>query len=171
MPSDREKPLPRKGGSRLVSAAFSSLLLLLSSCDSQPADATPSGALAGFLQALERSAHDPAALREAYGLLDRRARAALRARASKTETLAGGRRFKPWEMLAQGRFQLRFTPARRDAMQERIDGDRAVVVVRGESARKRAEGQMVREAEGWRVVLDVPEMPSSAATDAGSDGS
>ncbi len=151
------------------SAALLAILLSLPSCSSQPADATASGALSAFLQALDRGTHDPEALREAYGLLDRRARAALAASARKTETLAGGRRFAPWEMLTQGRFHLRFTPARRNAMQERIDGDRAVVVVRGDSAGKRAEVQMVREAGGWRVVLDIPETRGDSAPDAGDE--
>jgi hypothetical protein len=165
----RRKALEVERPALRSSSALLATLLLAWACGSQPADATPDGALSSFLQALDRGAHDPEELREAYRLLDRRARDALRTRARKAETLAGGRHFEPWDMLAQGRFRLRFTPASRDSMQTRIDGDRAVVTVRGRSSQKRAEVQMVRESGGWRVMLDVPEMQSTftASADAG----
>jgi len=149
-----------------LAGALPTALVLAWACASEPADATPDGALSRFLQALDRGTHDPDELREAYRLLDRRARKALSVRARKAETLASGRRFDPWDMLAQGRFRLRFTPASRKSMQSQIDGDRAVVTVRGGSSQKRAEVQMVRESGGWRVVLDVPEMRSALPTSA-----
>lgn len=154
----RRKALEVERPSLRSSSALLATLLLAWACGSQPADTTPDGALSSFLQALDRGAHDPEQLREAYRLLDRRARNALRRRARKAETLAGGRSFEPWDMLALGRFRLRFTPDGRDSMQTRIDGDRAVVTVRGGSSQKRAEVQMVRESRGWRVMLDIPEM-------------
>ena len=111
-----------------------------------------------FLEVMERSATDDAALLEAYGLLDQGAQRALAARATRTRALSG-QAFEPWQMLAQGRFRLRFAHAR-GGMKERIDGERAVVVVSGSGAGQRAEVPLVREQGRWRIQLVLPAMRS-----------
>ncbi len=132
-------------------------------CSSSPSDETPSGALRLFLEAMDRSASDSSALEEAYALLDRRARAQLAERARMASALGGGRDFEPWEMLVPGRFRLRFAPARRKAMRDRIDGNRATVTVLGAAAGERAEVPMVREGKHWRVALELPPSREPAA--------
>jgi hypothetical protein len=107
---------------------------------------------------MERSATDDGALLEAYGLLDQGAQRALAARATRTRALSG-QAFEPWQMLAQGRFRLRFAHAR-GGMRERIDGERAIVVVSGSGAGQRAEVPLVREQGRWRIQLILPAMRS-----------
>ncbi len=126
-------------------------------CDTGPDDATPIGALSGFLDAMNRSADDANALREAYRLLDKPARQALAARARMASSLAS-REFEPWEMLAQGRFRLNFAPSSRAGMRAEVAGKTAVVVVTGNRKGERARVPMVRERDGWRVQLEIPEM-------------
>jgi hypothetical protein len=126
------------------------VLSLLAACSSEPTDETPRGALRLFLSAMERSDYDDGALFEAYELLDSQARADLDARASSANALPGRDR-EPWQMLAQGRFQLRFQP--RPDFEEVVDGDRATVIVRGYREGERADVPMVREGDHWRVVL------------------
>jgi len=133
------------------------VLLGTLACSSTPTDETPSGALGLFLRAMDRSDWDDDALRRAYGLLDSDARQGLEERAELANSLSG-RDFEPWEMLAQGRYRLRFSPRRGDGMREEINGDRATVVVVGERAGQRAEVRMVREEGGWRVALELPPM-------------
>lgn len=129
--------------------------LLLLGCSDAPTDETPSGALRLFLEAMDRSDWDREALRDAYALLSPDARRGLEERAHTANTLSG-RAFEPWEMLAQGRFRLRFAPRSRDGMVERIEGDRAVVVVTGDRDGERAEVPMVREDGRWRIALELP---------------
>lgn len=131
--------------------------LLAAACSSTPSDETPSGALEMFLDAMLRSDWDQDALKEAYGLLSSDARDALRDRAEMANALSG-RDFEPWQMLVQGRFRLRFAPRQEGGMAERIDGERAVVVVTGERDGERAEVPMVLEDGAWRVDLQVPPM-------------
>ena len=119
------------------------------------APSSPTDTVRGFLAAMDRSAGDARQLREAYALLDAQAQGSLRTHAHKAETLTG-RTFEPWEMLAQGRFRLRFAPAKRRGMHERIDGTSAVVVVVGDAGEK-AEVPLVREGGGWRIRLAIPE--------------
>jgi hypothetical protein len=126
------------------------VLASLLACSSEPTDETPRGALKMFLAAMERSDYDEAALVDAYRLLDAEARAELDARAASANALPGPDR-EPWQMLAQGRFQLRFEP--RPDFEENIDGDRANVIVRGYREGERADIPMIREGEHWRVVL------------------
>lgn len=130
-------------------------LVAVAGCSSAPTDESPSGALTLFLEAMSRSEWDREALREAYGLLSPQAREGLEERAEMASTLSG-RDFEPWDMLPQGRFRLRFAPRRHGGMVERIEGDRAVVVVTGSRDGERAEVAMVREGDGWRVDLELP---------------
>lgn len=134
-----------------------SLPLLLIGCDSSSANGSPEHVLSQFLEAMDRSSNDIDALQEAYGLLDSKAREGLKARALKAETLTG-RSFEPWKMLAQGRFRLRFLPAQRKGMRAEIKGNRAIVIVTGTKSEQRAEVPMVREKDGWKLELPIPEI-------------
>lgn len=129
-------------------------------CNRSPVEATPVQVLSEFLEAMDRSGDDVDALRQAYLLSDQRAHAALEKRANMATTLAG-REFKPWEMLAQGRFRIVFSPAQRGGMREKINGDHAVVIVVGDDSSQRIEVPMIREKEGWRVELKIPDIQYS----------
>jgi len=142
-----------------------SLLLMLGAacalqCNTSPVEATPVQVLSEFLEAMDRSGDDVSALRQAYLLLDQSAHTALEKRARMAATLAG-REFKPWEMLAQGRFRIVFSPAQRGGMREKINGNRAVVIVVGDDSSQRIEVPMVREKQGWRVELKIPDIQYS----------
>jgi hypothetical protein len=136
------------------------LALLAGACGRAESPDTPAGAVRHFLEVMDRSSDDDAALSEAYGLLDQTTRSALAARAARTRSLSG-QQYEPWQMLAQGRFRLRFAPAR-GGMHERVTGERAVVVVNGGNANERAEVPLVREQGRWRIQLALPPMRSDA---------
>jgi len=129
-------------------------------CGAQAPD-TPAETVRAFLEAMDRSANDARQLSEAYALLDEGARAELQGRAHQAETLTG-RAFEPWEMLAQGRFRLRFAPATRGGMRERVKDDTAVVVVTGTDG-ERAEVPLVREGGAWRIRLPIPPLHDASA--------
>jgi hypothetical protein len=136
---------------------------LLIACSGEGVQASPTEVLRQFLAAMDQGAADEDALRGAYELLATPAQRSLQARADRAKTLAG-QSFEPWQLLAQGRFRLRFSPAPRRGMRERIDGDNATVTVTGHATHERAEVQLVRERGGWRVVLDLgSNTPPSAA--------
>lgn len=144
------------------------VLVLGASCSTTPSQDTPSGALRLFLEAMDRSASDATALEEAYRMLDGHARSQLAERARMASALGGGRDFEPWEMLAPGRFRLRFAPARRAPMRERITGNKAIVTVTGAEPGQHAEVPMSREGAHWRVALELPppREPSAAPAQA-----
>ena len=104
--------------------------------------------MAGFLDAMERSAWDAQARQEAFELIDEASREELRARARRVESLGRGG-IEPWEMFAQGTFRLRW-PVR----SLHADGD--IVTALGPEGMSTTIA--VREEEGrWRVVLFQPE--------------
>lgn len=138
------------------------LAVALIACAKGHDDDTPVGALMDFLEAMDRGAGDSHALERAYALLDRSAREALEVRAAKAQTLAG-RTYHPWEMLAEGRFRLKFVPEPH-RMRAKVDGARATVSVSDASGRQTVQVPMVREDGAWRVVLAVPPMYHPAAT-------
>jgi hypothetical protein len=105
-----------------------------------------------FLAAMDQSASDDRSLRVAYELLASPAQKALEARAARVKSLAG-QSFEPWQMLAQGRFRLRFSPASRRGMRETINGERATVTVIGSGPGESAEVPLVRESGQWRLEL------------------
>ena len=121
-------------------------------CSSAPTDETPSGALRLWLAAMDRAGQEPSARREAYALLASPARRRLRERAELATSLAG-RDFHPWDMLAEGRYRLRFAPKEPGGMRERISGERAVVIVTGSREWQVAEVPMRLERGKWRVDL------------------
>lgn len=128
-------------------------LALPCACSGSDPDKNPAEVLAHFLEAMDRSAHDEAALKDAFALLDYSARRELEARAQRTSSLAS-RSFSPWEMIAPGRFRLRFAPAEHAGMRASIAGDEAWVHVKSEDGRK-ADVPLVREHGAWRVKLEL----------------
>jgi len=141
---------------RLVTVLCFALFVACSAgCSSSPAagaQRSPSETLRQFLAAMDQSASDDRALRVAYELLASPAQKALEARAARVKSLAG-QSLEPWQMLAQGRFRLRFSPASRRGMRESIQGDRATVTVTGTGPDERADVPLVRENGQWRVSL------------------
>lgn len=110
-----------------------------------------------FMEAIERSERDPDALRVAFDLLDAESRRRLEERA---RSATGAREFAPWEMIVPGRTRLRFSPRRGSGLRARAgeEPDRAIVVVTGEGEGQSAELPMRYEEDGWRVVLEIPDM-------------
>lgn len=141
---------------RLVTVlCFGFAVACCAGCSSSPAagaQRSPSDVLRQFLAAMDQSASDERALRGAYDLLASPAQKALEARAARVKSLAG-QSLEPWQMIAEGRFRLRFSPASRRGMRETIAGDRATVTVTGTGPDEHAEVPMVRENGQWRVSL------------------
>jgi hypothetical protein len=136
------------------------LLALLASlaaqgCGRNDVDEDPVSTVRSFLELMERSATDEVAMADAFALLDRGAQQALRVRADRARSLSG-RAFEPWQMLAQGRFRLRFAPVSPGGLRARVQGERAVVVATGARAGERAEIPLVREDDAWRIELKLP---------------
>jgi hypothetical protein len=148
--------------------------LLALGCGDAPAG--PSQTVRDFVQLMDRSQRVPETLKQAYELLDAGARTALAERADQASTLAG-RQYAPWEMLAQGRFRLRFASAAVGGLRETIEGDSAVVVVTGKNQGERAEIPMLLEDGRWRIRLALPPLRAeplrtgAAAPDAAPGGS
>jgi hypothetical protein len=126
----------------------------LGACAANEPDKQPSEVLTRFLEALDRSAHEEAALKDAFALLDERTQTELTARAERTSSLAG-RNFAPWEMIAQGRFRLQLLPAEHAEMRATTHGDKATVHVKAADGRS-ADVPLVFERGRWRVKLDLP---------------
>jgi len=135
---------------------LSAVGVLAAACGEERQDATPTGALVMFLEAMEQGENDSASLQRAFQLLDPVARKGLEARAQKAQSLAG-RPYDAWEMLAEGRFRMRFTPARH-RMRAKVDGDRAKVSVSDAAGKQTVHVPMVLEDGAWRVVLELPPM-------------
>jgi len=133
-------------------------LLVLAACTRPAPDATPDGVVRLWLEKMESAADDSHAMKEAYLLLGPRARANLKERADRASR-GQGRRFEPYEMLAEGRFGLRFRPK---AMTSRIDGDEAAVEVKGDGSDERATVKCVREGSAWRIEPDLPDVLTPA---------
>ncbi|MBL8679610.1 MAG: hypothetical protein JNK05_10615 [Myxococcales bacterium] len=140
----------RSGG---LIIALALMVLVSVGCD-RPQDETPEDALSAWVAAMNGSRGDPSTRRRAYDLLSQRTRENLARRAAVAAQLSG-REVKAWEMLAPGRFALRFS-FDRQALRARVEGDRAVVIARGPRTEV-AEVPMVREEGRWRVDLALPE--------------
>lgn len=148
---------------RLRVTAFALFLALLLGCSRPTPDATPEGVVRLWLDKMETSddAHD---MKEAHALLGPRARANLKERADRASR-GQGRRYEPHEMLAEGRFGLRFRPK---GMTSRIEGDSAWVEVRGEGPDERATVKCTREGNAWRIEPELPDVLTPARrSDAG----
>lgn len=137
---------------------------LLGGCGARRA--APEDTLGEFLEAMDDSATDVGSLKRAYELLDDGAQSALLVRARKAKTLSG-RAHEGWEMLAQGRFRLRFAPAPGVGMRAAVKGDSAVVTVRGKREGQLALVPMVRQEGRWRVALAIPPLAQPVMGGAG----
>jgi hypothetical protein len=137
-------------------------LVAIPACSRPAPDATPEGAVRLWLERMEAQPEDPRAAREAYALLGPAARANLEQRAERA-SLGMGRRVEPQEMLAEGRFGLKFRPK---SMTSHITGERATVDVMGSDPAEHAIVVCAHEAAqepggwGWRVE---PELPALVA--------
>lgn len=136
-------------------------LCLLAACSRRAPDATPEGALREWLDHMEASVDDPREAHAAYALLGPQARKNLEDRAERASRVQG-RRVDPGDMLATGRFGLRFRP---QSMRATITGDDATVEVVGDDPAERATVRCRKEGEAWRVepslpdLLDLPRRP------------
>ena len=139
------------------------VLFAAPACSRSAPDATPEGVVRLWLEKMESAADDNRAMKEAYALLGPRARANLKERADRASR-GQGRRYEPHEMLAEGRFGLRFRPK---TMSAKIDGDEAWVEVKGDGPSERATVKCTREDGAWRIE---PELPDVVAPTRRPDG-
>jgi hypothetical protein len=143
---------------RLVVALSSLSAFGATGCTRPAPDATPEGAVRAWLDRMEDD--DPRAIRDAYALLGPAAHANLEERAARASRLEG-HRVEPWEMLAEGRFGLKFRPK---GMVAKIEGERASVAVTGdEPLTEHALVHCARVAgptAAWRVEPDLPPVPA-----------
>ena len=135
--------------------AGAALVLLLVGCSHPVPNATPEGAVHAWLEHMEESLGSPDEQKEAYALLGPRARRNLDARAERAGQVEG-RRAQGFEMLAEGRFGLKFRPK---AMHAAVQGDLATVDVTGDDpGNEHATVLCVREGDGWHVEPELPEV-------------
>ena len=126
---------------------------ILSACQRKPPDLTPEGAVRELLDRLDRVETDPTEARAVYDLLSLQTRQNLIERARRASTTSG-REVPPQDMLAPGRFSLRFEPRK---MHTRVADDRAVVDVTGiDPETDRAEVPCVLEDGRWRIEIPLP---------------
>jgi len=131
------------------------LVLVVSGCSRKPADLTPDGAVRELLDRIDRTEADPTKAHAAYELLSLRTKQNLIERARRASTTSD-REVPPEEMLAPGRFSLRFEPRK---MHVRVADDRAVVDVIGiDPETDRAEVPCVLEEGRWRIEIPLPSL-------------
>lgn len=130
------------------------LTVSLVSCSRPPPDATPEGALRAWLESMSTQVNDPHESRAAYALLSKQTHQALEKRAERASRIEG-RRIDATEMLAQGRFALRFPPKK---LVTTLAGDTATVEVMGDDPTDHATIHCVKEGAVWRVDLTLPEL-------------
>src|SRR5688500_1070184 len=127
----------------------------LSACQRKPPDLTPEGAVRELLDRIDRIETDPTEARAVYDLLSSQTKQNLIERARRASTTSG-RDIPPQDMLAPGRFSLRFEPRK---MHTRVADDRAVVDVTGiDPETDRAEVPCVLEDGRWRIEIPLPPM-------------
>ncbi len=142
--------------SSLVAVGLAVFVLTGTACERTPVDATPEGAVAAFVDRMERVHGDPVIAKSALTLLSKSTRKALDERAARATAVAGNA-FDPADMLVPSYFLLEYTPQRYVA---RIQGDHADVSVLGaQPAVQTRIVKCVREDGRWRVVLDLPALP------------
>jgi hypothetical protein len=125
----------------------------LSSCQRKPPDFTPEGAVRELLDRIDRIETDPTEARAVYELLSLPTKQNLIERARRASTTSG-RDIPPQDMIAPGRFSLRFEPRK---MHTRVAADRAVVDVTGiDPETDRAEVPCVLEDGRWRIEIPLP---------------
>lgn len=124
------------------------MLVLALGCSSGP-DSTPDGAVRELVRLLGDDSYEPGAKERAFGLLDPRTRHELEGRARRASE-SMGRPMKAADLLVSGGTTFRFDVTKVQVVEERVD--RAVVEVRGSGGEK-SRVRLVREGDGWRVVL------------------
>jgi len=132
-------------------------VLFAAACARKPPDLTPEGAVRELLERIERIEKrmetDPVEARAIYDLMSARTKSNLIERARRASTTSG-REVPPEEMIAPGRFALRFEPRKWHA---RIADARAVVDVTGIAPETdRAEVPCVLEEGRWRIEIPLP---------------
>lgn len=138
--------------------AFVIGLVCIAACSRAPSDATPRGALALFIAAMNDGSD--ANLEKAFAFMSEADRAALSKRAELATALSG-KDYKGWQMIAPDRFYLNF--AVQDGtlgMTETIHGDLATVHLKGRDGGT-ADVALRRESGHWRVVLGLAAGASS----------
>ncbi len=139
--------MPGRAGKLLLCLAF------VAACSRPAPDATPEGVVRLWLEKMEAQPEDPHASREAFQLLGPAARANLEKRAERASR-SMGRRVEAYEMLAEGRFGLKFRPK---AMTSSTTGDRATVdIVGSDPTLEHAIVVCAKEPAGWRVEPELP---------------
>jgi hypothetical protein len=135
-------------------AAFAFLTIALAACSRPAPDATPEGAIKTWLEKMEAQVSDPAETKGAYAMLSKQTHQNLEKRAERASRIEG-RRIEPQEMLAQGRFALRFAPRK---FVTQTAGESATVEVSGDEPTDHATLHCVKEGPAWRVDLALPEL-------------
>jgi hypothetical protein len=134
-------------------------LLLSPGCSRPPADSTPDGVVHLWLEKMEASAEDPRAAREAYALLGPAAKHNLEQRAERAGRMQG-RRFEPYEMLAEGRFGLKFRP--KTMTVQAVSANEANVDIIGGDTSEHASVRCARDPQHagvWRIEPELPPVP------------
>jgi hypothetical protein len=134
--------------------ALALLTAALLSCSRPPPDATPEGVLREWIDRMNAQVTDPHEGPAAYALLSRATHAELEKRAERA-SLIEGHHASGYDMLASGRFALRFAPTH---FATTIAGDSATVLVTGSEPTERATVRCVKEGAVWRVDLALPEL-------------
>jgi len=169
MGGEKEAELPRpwidSRAARRAGVLFAISLAACAGCSRSPPEASPEGAVRELLDRIDRIESNPAEAKVVYDLLSSRTRANLNERAHRASTTSG-REIPPEQMLAPGRFSLRFEPRQ---MHTRLLRDRAIVDVIGiDPATDHAEVPCVLEQGRWRVEIPLPPLaPPERRPDAG----
>ncbi len=103
---------------------------------------------------MDASVTDPKKAKEAYALLDKTTQDKLSKRAERSSRIEG-HRVEPYDVLAQGRFALRF---RLKHVTTAISGNTATVSVSGDEPTDVADIRCAKEGAVWRVILDLPDL-------------
>jgi hypothetical protein len=139
----------------LAAVRCAALLLVLPGCRERPETGGPEEAVQQFIDGMQRVHGDIERASAAYQLLAKSDRDNLAERARRASAVAG-RTLAPEEMLAPSRFYLEFQPVR---WSSKGSGNYSVVTAQGSSADQRREIRCVKEADGWKVLLDLPALP------------
>lgn len=127
---------------------------VLAGCSRPAPESTPDGVVRLWLDRMEAASEDPHAAHEAFELLGPKAKANLQERADLASKMQG-RQQTAEEMLAQGRFGLKYRPK---SMTATVSGDDATVAVTGaDPLTEHTTVHCVRDGAAWKVE---PELPS-----------
>ena len=131
-----------------------SFAFFAAACSHPQPDATPELALRSWLEHMDAQTTDPQEAKAAYALLGASTRQNLERRAERASQIEG-HHVEPYEVLAEGRFALRFRPKR---FTTTLSGAQATVEVTGAEPADKATIHCVKEGHGWRIELSLPEM-------------